>query len=67
MLQPNGKTFQLQLSMLELQCLEGIDRPLQQRTLYSVREQTLGKRQTCYFNILVVYPCLRLRITWASK
>ena len=49
MLQPNGKTFQLQLSMLELQWLEGID------------------RETCSFNILVVYPCLRLRITWASK
>lgn len=53
MLQPNGKTFHLQLSMLELQWLEGIDRPFTTKnTLLSKRTNIGGKT-----NLLLQYSC----------
>jgi hypothetical protein len=53
MLQPNGKTFHLQLSMLELQWLEGIDRPFTTKnTLLSTRTNIGGKT-----NLLLQYSC----------
>jgi len=43
MLQPNGKTFHLQLSMLELQWLEGIDRPFTTKNTTQYKNKHWGK------------------------